>query len=105
MSRDYFVAQYQDYSTLALLFIALNEQGDYCDEASEVATMIVRSRFKHTSDLEQLLKEEIERRLYASKCCNICGSAEVQYSIDHKLYGETRFDIKRHPAQSFKKRC
>ena len=61
MNQDELQLQYENKSNIELLLIATNYDGGDIQDAIDTATSILLSRFKHTTNLEIIWDEEINR--------------------------------------------
>ena len=80
MNRDGLQTQYADKSNIELLLIAMDDSSHWTSSAINAATSILLSRCKHTTNIQQIWSEEIDRLFDLAQRCSVCQSPEIAYT-------------------------
>ncbi|MFC1995595.1 hypothetical protein ACFLVM_01800 [Chloroflexota bacterium] len=84
---------YQNKSNLELLLTAENYDNGYTDDAINTALLVLLSRFKDTTNIEQIREKEMARLSELAELCSICHNSDVVDTSDFYVCSEGRTDV------------
>ncbi len=95
MSQSELKSRYEGKTNVELLLIATNYDGGYTNDAVEIATTELLSRYKHGLSLRQVWDEEMKRLSERAEKCSLCQNPEVVYAKEFFVCSTPTPDVAR----------